>query len=68
MYYYKLYGMRVVSDFELLQLINLSEKERMLPPQITISERKFPEEYKRSEECYVEIGRASCRERVFLDV
>lgn len=57
MYYYKLYGMRVVSDFELLQLINLSEKERMLPPQITILERKFPEEYKRSEECYVDVGK-----------
>ena len=55
MYYYKLYGMRLASDFELVQLVTLSEQEQKLAPQITILEKPFPKEYKREQDCYSEI-------------
>lgn len=57
MYYYKLYGMRVLSDFRFPQLITLSEEEKAQEPQITILEKKVPKEIKKEEECYVEIGK-----------
>lgn len=56
MYAYKLYGMRLVSDFPLKQLVEQTEAEKEQPPQITIMEQLFPEEYKREQDCYVEIG------------
>lgn len=55
MYYYKLYGKRVFSDFRFPQLVELPEAEKALAPQITISESPVPEEKKRAEDCYVEI-------------
>lgn len=41
MYYYKLYGVRVDSDFELEQLVKLAKEEQTLEPQIVIKERKL---------------------------
>ena len=57
MYYYKLYGTRIASDFKLEQLITLSQEEQHLPPQIIIQERNIPKEYKRQQECYSVIDR-----------
>ena len=52
MYYYKLYGMCIVSDFELAQLVMLSEEEKKLEPQIMIEEKVLPEEMRQEQECY----------------
>lgn len=57
MFHYKLYGMHIVSDFELPQLISLSGAESDLLPQITIQERELPKEYKREQECYFVIDK-----------
>lgn len=58
MYYYKLYGMGVRSDFQLVQLLTLSEEEWKAMSQITIREKPFPDEYKRQRECYSQIDRS----------
>lgn len=55
MYYYKLYGMRILSDFEFAQLTSLSKEEKELVPQITIQESLFPAELRKEQECYHKI-------------
>ena len=57
MYYYKLYGMRIHSDFEFVQLIELSEAERLLEPEIVIQEQVLPQEIKKEQECYCHIDK-----------
>lgn len=55
LYYYKIYGNRLVSDYELPQLCKLSDEEKLLPPQITIKAAAFPEELKRESVCWSNI-------------
>lgn len=55
MYYYKIYGTRLQSDYELPQLLKLSEEEKKLPAEITIKAGKFPEELKREYNCWSNI-------------
>ena len=57
MYYYKLYGMRIHSDFEFVQLIELSEAERLLEPEIVMQEQVLPQEIKKEQECYCHIDK-----------
>ena len=57
MFHYKLYGMHIVSDFELKQLTNLSGTESDLLPQITIQEKELPKELKREQDCYFVIAK-----------
>lgn len=55
-YYYKIYGMRIHSDFEFIPLRKLSKEERLLEPQITIQEQMLPQEFKEEQECYYHIN------------
>lgn len=55
MYYYKLYGMRICSDFKFVQLTGLSNEEKELASHILIKERMLPEKWKREQECYHKI-------------
>lgn len=58
MYYYRIYGMRLLSDIKFIQLPVLSAEECLLPPQITVTEAAFPDRFKRDRTCYSEIGSA----------
>lgn len=57
MYYYKLYGMRIASDFELTQLVKLSDKEQAFWSQIVIEERSLAQMFQAGEECYYKIDK-----------
>lgn len=55
MYYYKLYGVRVASDFELKQLVRLAEDEQILEPQITIMERSLAQVFDKQNPFYYKV-------------
>ncbi len=55
MYYYKFYGKRVQSDWELRQLLPQTEEEMAMPQEITIKEGKVPDSTRREKECFSEI-------------
>lgn len=57
MYYYKLYGMRIASDFELTQLVKLSDDEQDFLPQVVIEERSLAQMFQTGEECYYKIDK-----------
>lgn len=52
MFHYKLYGMHVISDFELPQLTEMPSAQIGLLPRITIQERELPKELRRKDACY----------------
>ncbi|MCQ2538459.1 MAG: hypothetical protein MJ124_08670 [Lachnospiraceae bacterium] len=55
MNYYKIYGKRMISDYELPQLVKQTEEEKLLPQDITIKAGVFPEELKLDKPCWSEI-------------
>ena len=56
MYFYKFYGKRVQSDWELRQLLPQSEEEKALPQEITIKEGIVPDATRREDACFAEIA------------
>ncbi len=55
MYYYKFYGKRVQSDWELRQLLPQTEEEMAMPQEITIKEGKVPDATRRETPCFADI-------------